>query len=108
MDALPQTPATPNPADDVQKNKALAAISYIYIASLIILLVKKDSPFAQFHAKQGFVLFIAALICGFVPILGWLLSIVILVMAIIGIVSAAQGKWYKMPLVSQLAEKINF
>ena len=108
MDAIPQTPVTPNPADDVQKNKVLAAISYIYIASLIILLVKKDSPFAQFHAKQGFVLFIVALICGFIPILGRPLIFVVFVMAIIGIISAAQGKWYKMPLVSQLAEKINF
>lgn len=108
MDALPQTPATPNPADDVQKNKALAAISYIFIVSLIILLVKKDSPFAQFHAKQGFVLFIAFLICGFIPRIGGVLNVVVLVIAIIGIVSAAQGKWYKMPLVSQLAEKINF
>lgn len=108
MDPIPQTPVTPNPNDDVQKNKVLAAISYIYIVSLIVLLVKKDSPFAQFHAKQGFVLFVASLVCGFVPVLGWALNIVVLVMAIIGIVSAAQGKWYKMPLVSQLAEKINF
>jgi uncharacterized membrane protein len=108
MDPIPQTPVAPNPADDVQKNKVLAAISYIFIVSLIVLLVKKDSPFAQFHAKQGFVLFIASLVCGFIPVLGWLLNIVVLVMAIIGIISAAQGKWYKMPLVSQLAEKINF
>lgn len=108
MDTLPPTPVAPNPADDVEKNKLMAAISYIFIVSLIVLLVKKDSPFAQFHAKQGFVLFIVSLICGFVPVLGWLLNIVIFVMAIVGIVSAAQGKWYKMPLVSSLAEKINF
>ena len=108
MDTLPTTPVAPNSTDDVEKNKVLAAISYIFIISLVVLLAKKDSPFAQFHAKQGFVLFAVSVICVFIPFIGWLINLVVFVFAIIGIISAAQGKWYKMPLVSQLAEKINF
>jgi uncharacterized membrane protein len=108
MEPLPTNPQAANPNDDVQKNKVLAAVSYLYIASLIILLVKKDSPFVQFHAKQGFVLFIAAIICGFIPIVGWLLNIVVFVAVLVGLVSALNGKWYKMPGVEKIAPKINF
>ena len=108
MEPLPTTPPSANPNDDVQKNKVLAAVSYLYIASLIILLIKKDSPYVQFHAKQGFVLFIASLIAGFIPLVGWLLNIVVFVAVLVGLISALQGKWYKMPGVETVAQKINF
>lgn len=110
MESIPSTPATnaTPPQDDVQKNKLLAAISYLYLVSLIILLVKKDSPFAQFHAKQGFILFIASLVAGFIPVFGILLHLVVFALMIAGLIMALQGKWFKMPLISQLAEKINF
>lgn len=106
MESVPNT--TPSPVDDIKQNKVLAAISYIYIVSLIMLLVKKDSPFVQFHAKQGFVLFIASLICGFIPVIGWIVNIAILVLVIMGIIAALKGESKKLPLVSSLAEKINF
>lgn len=100
--------AGPGPSADVDKNKGLAALAYVWIISLVLLLVKKDSPFVQFHAKQGFIIFIASIILGFIPILGWLLNLLLLIFVIIGIVSALQGKWRKLPGVSILAEKINF
>jgi uncharacterized membrane protein len=105
------TPAQPAPmsgGSDVEKNKGLAALSYLWILSLVMLLVKKDSPFVQFHAKQAFILFIASVILGFIPVIGWLLNIVIMVLAIVGIVTALQGKWWKIPGISSLAEKIHF
>jgi len=43
---------------DVQDNKIMAALSYIWIVSVLMLLMKKDSPFVQQHARQGFVLFV--------------------------------------------------
>jgi len=107
MEPLPTNPQAANPNDDVQKNKVLAAVSYLYIASLIILLVKKDSPFVQFHAKQGFVIFIAALIAGFIPLVSWILSIVVFVVVLVGFISAMQGKWYKISGVESIAQKIN-
>ena len=36
---------------DVEENKLIAAVGYLGILFLIPLLAKKDSPFAQFHAK---------------------------------------------------------
>ncbi len=86
----------------------MAALSYIWILSIIFLLVKKDSPFVQFHAKQAVVIFAASLIFGFIPVLGWLANLVLFVFAIMGIMRAYQGKWAKLPIVSTIAEQIKF
>ena len=102
-----QQPASSSASkDDVQNNKMMAALSYVWILSVVFLLVKKNSPFVQFHAKQGVVIFAASFILGFIPIIGWLLNIVLLVLAIMGIVAAWQGKSTKLPIISTIAEQI--
>ncbi len=103
-----QPVSTPKTGNDVEDNKVMAALSYIWILSIIFLLVKKDSPFVHFHAKQGVVIFAASFILGFVPIIGWLLNIVLFVLAIMGVVGAWQGKWKKLPIISTIAEQIKF
>lgn len=96
------------PKNDIDNNKVMAALSYIWILSVLFLLLKKDSPFVQFHAKQGIVIFAASVIAGFIPIIGWLFNIVLLVLAIIGIVGAWQGKSTKLPVIFTIAEQIKF
>ncbi len=99
---------------DVEENKLIAAISYISVLCLVGLLGKKDSPYVQYHAKQGFVLFIAAIafmVVGIVPILGWFIgffgSIAVLVLSIMGIINAIGGKKVELPLVGEWAKKVN-
>ena len=93
---------------DIQENKLIAALSYLWIISIIVLLVKKDSKFAHFHAKQGLVLFIGSMIASFIPVLGWfILNPIIMILAIIGLIQALMGKYWRVPLVADLAEKIN-
>jgi len=109
---MQQTQPTPAPmvtpeGNDISDNKLMAGISYIWIIGLILLFLKKDSPFVQFHAKQGTVLFVASVVFSFVPILGWMLNIIIFVFAIIGLIAALQGKKTELPLVGPLAKKIN-
>ncbi len=87
---------------DVEANKVFAVLSYFWILWLIPLLAAKESKFARFHANQGLILFIASIICGIVPILGWLLSIVVLVFAIMGIIAAAQGQAKDLPLIGKI------
>jgi uncharacterized membrane protein len=103
-----------NPNKDIQENKIIAAIGYISILCLIPLLAKKESKFAQFHGKQGLVLFIAEVatfIIGMVPILGWIIGFVLnicwIILSLIGLLKAIQGEYWKMPLLGQYAEKIN-
>ena len=100
---------------DVQDGKALAWLSYLGILFLIPLLAKKENKFCQFHAKQGLVLLIAEIIVSIVfviPILGWIVGVLgyifVWIMAIIGIVQSATGKYWKMPVLGGFAEKFNF
>jgi uncharacterized membrane protein len=108
LSAPPAAPLTD--AQDIQENKILALLSYISVLFLIPLLAKKDSKFCQFHAKQGLVLFLVSLI-GMIPIVGWLiaplLGLVIFIISIIGIIKVLQGEYWKIPVVSDYAEKIN-
>ena len=99
---------------DAQENKLIAAISYLSILCLVGLLGKKDSVFVQHHAKQGLVLFvieIGLMVVNIIPILGqiiWLFgSIAVMVLAIMGIINAVQGKNADLPLIGDLAKKIN-
>jgi len=105
--------ATQSPVDDVSKNKGLAILSYIGILFLVPLFAAKESKFARFHANQGLVLFITDIVLyiavgiieGFLPVIGSLLSwavyVFILVLAILGIVNAANGEEKELPVIGQ-------
>jgi uncharacterized membrane protein len=107
-----QSPAPEAPKEqqadpkDVQENKLWAILGYLGILCLIPLLAKKDSKFAQFHAKQGLILLIGEFFV-WVPILGWLLGIVIFVFWIMGIINVLNGKMTPLPIVGELAAKLN-
>lgn len=101
---------------DVQDNKVMAALSYLWILCFIPLLVKKDSKFVQEHAKQGVVLFIAWVIVTIVgtiiPFLGWMIilpigNIIITVIAIVGIIKALMGEFWEIPVLGAYRSKIN-
>ena len=47
-------------------SKLLAAVSYLWICSVIIYLVKKDDEYVKFHAKQGVVIFAISVIGFFI------------------------------------------
>ena len=116
--------ASYNPMD-IEQNKVMAVLSYIGILWLIPMFAAKQSPFARFHVKQGFLLFgcgladgilnfLFGLISVFVPGI-WiittllnLINVVIFVFAILGIINAAQGKAKELPLIGKAAMKFNF
>ena len=92
--------------DDIEKNKAMGLLAYILF--FIPLLAAKDSPFARYHANQGLVLFLAAILSSvilIIPILGWIiapiLSIVITVLAVIGIINALNDKAKELPIIGK-------
>ncbi len=91
---------------DVEQNKTIAMLSYLWILFLIPLLTAKESKFAQFHAKQGLVLFIISLATPF-PVLGQILGLVLTVVCIIGIIKTLNGEWWKIPVVYDLSKKFN-
>ncbi|MBR6055541.1 MAG: hypothetical protein IKP46_09445 [Bacteroidales bacterium] len=92
---------------DVSSNKVMAILAYFGILVLIPIFAAKDSKFARYHSNQGLILLICAVVAyaiGKVPHLGflwWILDVVILVFAIIGIVHAAKGEAKPLPLIGK-------
>ncbi len=101
-------------SSDIEKNKAMAIIGYIFPILFFIPLLNdetKNSPFARFHANQQLVLLISSIVVttvgGIIPIIGWFLilpigSIIILVLAIMGIINAVNGKMKKLAMIGSI------
>lgn len=111
-----QSPVGPTSEDkEIQEGKIFAVLGYIGILCLIPLILKKDNRFALFHAKQGLVLFIAEVVVGILgvlPYLGLLIrtfgTVVFGLLSIVCIIRALMGEYWKIPVVSEIAAKINF
>ncbi len=115
-EAQPKADASKEMKADVEKNEggvnAIAILSYLGILFLVPLLAAKDDNFAQFHAKQGLVLFLAWVVFSFInviPLLGQLIfvfgSLFFFVLSIIGIINVLSGKKKEIPLIGQYADK---
>jgi uncharacterized membrane protein len=109
------------PAQSGLSDNSAAAIAYITIIPAIIFLVMEPynrKPFVRYHAVQClglnaaiFVLSIGFSILGMIhlgillillwPIL-WIGSVIVWILCI---VSAAQGKWFKLPIIGDFARK---
>ncbi len=85
----------------------LAALSYAWVISLVMLLIKRHDEYIQFHAKQGVILWIASLFA-FIPGLGFIIWALSIAGMVIGFINAWQGKRNKLPFVYNLSRKINF
>lgn len=97
-------------AKDIEANKVMAALSYLSILVLIPLLTKKNSKFVQTHAKQGLALFIVEVIVTFIvwiPFIGWLAALLVLIVSLWGFIVALQGKFQAIPGLYDLAKKLN-
>jgi len=96
---------------DIEENKLIAALSYVWILCLVPLLLKRDSKFAQFHAKQGLVLFIIEVFASFflmwLPVVGQLVALALLIISVVSFVKALSGEWWKIPYLYEWSKKIN-
>lgn len=115
LNDTPDTTGEYDPAD-IEQNKVFAILAYLGILVLVPILGAKESKFARFHANQGLVLVIAAIAIGivigilqFIPVLGiifsivgWIINIALLVLCIIGIVNACNGKAKELPLIGSI------
>lgn len=95
---------------DIAENKYVAMLSYLGILFLVPLLVKKESAFAQFHAKQGLVITIAWIVGGFVfwfPLFGWAAAVLLFVVNIMALVKTYNGEAWEIPFVGDAVKKLN-
>lgn len=113
---------------DISNNKILSLFSYIGFLVLIPIFAAKDSRFAKFHANQGLVIIIAAILLSIISsivglvfgltiykiaiigtivsvivnIIFWILRVVLFALCIYGIINACQGKAVKFPYFDKL------
>jgi uncharacterized membrane protein len=100
----------------------MLVLSYLGILCLIPLLTKKDDPEVQWHAKNGTVLFGAEVVwiiirvllifvhipglgCGMAAI-GCVVWLGFLAISILCIVKATQGQRFRIPILTDIAEKM--
>ena len=96
-------------AEDIQKNKGIAAVANIPILFWLPLVAAKDSPFAKFYANQGLLFLLAGIavsIINVIPLLGQIVYIIagiaLFVFLIMNIVAAANGEAKEAPIFGSI------
>jgi len=120
----PPPPPPPSATPPASDRTLFLVLSYLGIFALIPLLAKKDDPEVQWHAKNGTALFIAELVWvaigiaflfagAHIPFLrcGWAVVrsavwLGFLILSIVCIVKATQGKRLRIPIITDMAEKM--
>lgn len=91
-------------------NNLLAALSYVWVLSVLMMLFKRDNAFIMHHARQGFVLNVLTLVA-WVPLFGWIIGALAVAGMVFGFLNAWQGKQWKAPYVygwSQWLKRVGF
>lgn len=91
-----------------------AALCYLFsfIGGIVFLAIEHRSRFVLFHALQSVIFFcgmlIVHVIVGLIPFIGPLLasmlSIFTIIMWVLLVVNAFQGRWFRIPWISEIAE----
>ncbi len=84
-----------------------------WVSGLVFILLEQENKFVRFHAFQSIIVFgvltVASFILSWIPIIGaflaGLISLLCLVLWIVLMVKAYQGKRYKLPWSGDLAER---
>ena len=82
--------------------KTVAIISYITLLGWIIALIlhgNNKTEVGAFHLRQMLGLMLTSLVLSFIPILGWILNIGILVLWVMGLIAATQNSTKPVPLL---------
>ena len=105
--------------EDIQQNKTMGILAYILF--FIPLLAAKESKFGRYHANQGLILqltlvalwIVQSIISGILAVFAfgavlaigaifWLVYLALSVLAIIGIINAAQGQVKPVPVLGSI------
>jgi uncharacterized membrane protein len=116
-------PTNPAPAASGMDGKTISIISYFTLVGWIIAFVlynNNKSRLAAFHIRQSLgliilsvALYIIMFIFLFIPVIGWIISILIyicfigvFVLWIIGLIAAINGQEKPIPVIGDMAQKM--
>lgn len=94
---------------DIEDNRFVAALSYLWILWVVPMFFKRDSQYAQWHAKQGLMLFLVELVIWFffiIPVFGWMIWLGVVALSIWGAKEALDGNVWEMPVLGRYAQKL--
>ena len=99
--------------DTSLSSRVLAVMSYLGVLSLVPLVMNRNDPYVQFHARQGVVLWmweVLAIYTLLVPAVGHFFfrfsSVACLVLSVIGVLSVLLGRAWRFPLIGGWAAKL--
>jgi uncharacterized membrane protein len=84
--------------------KTKAIIAHLTIIGWIVALVLNSSEkddFASYYIRQLLGLSLLAIVLSFIPVIGWIASIVVLVFWILSLIGAAQGEKKETPVIGK-------
>ncbi len=87
------------------QNQWMAVLACIPIVGLILMLVEKEDEFVKYMGAQ-FTLVGVLQLFSWVPIIGWLMAPLTLVLIIVGMVKSYKGERFDIPVISGLALKL--
>ena len=91
---------------DAEHHRLAAAMGYAGVLCFLPLIFKKNSAFAQWHAKQGLMLLIIEVIAFVLPLVLWPVFLLAVLFSLTGISQALHGKYWRLPFFSGLIEKL--
>ena len=92
------------------QDKVHLILSYFSCLCFIPLFTVKDSPFVKFHAKQGFMLFIASFVLSLAYVIapiGCLCTLGLMGVSVVAMMKAFRGERWRVPVLADLADKID-
>ena len=85
----------------MMNEKTTGIVAYLTWIGLLIAILIGDREGAKFHINQALVIWVAGLIAGFIPLIGWIGSLFCLICAIIGLIGAWNGEEKEVPLLGK-------
>lgn len=99
-------------ADDIASNKGMSVLAYLSWIVIVPLCAASNSKFARFHSNQGLVLAIGEIILAIIRkifasmlifnIVFIIAELFMLLLSVIGIVNAANGKAKALPIIGKI------
>ncbi len=75
-----------------------------FVTGIIFMVVEKKSSFVKFHARQSTITFLIILALSWIPVIGFLFWILGVILWLLLMIKALQGKRYSLPIVGKLVE----
>ena len=92
----------------INKIGIISVLCYITLIGWLIALIlngNEKSPQTRFHLRQSLGLIITAALLSFVPLIGWTLNFIVIILWLIALIKTCQGEQYCVPLLGNFYQK---